>query len=760
MLTRKDFPILIVDADLRSESARGRAVREVIAELEELGFIVIQALSPEDGRAVFYSHPEIGSILLQWELGTDVKGDPDNRVDVVRRIRMANPRLPIFIISEMRSVREIPVEVVREISGYIWLLEDTPEFVAGRIKMAADAHLREMLPPFFGELAKYVAEFKYTWHTPGHGGGVAFQKTAAGRAFFNFLGENTLRGDLSVSVPELGSLLEHSGVVGEAERAAAEVFGSDMTFFVTNGTSTANKIVWHGCVTPGDVVLVDRNCHKSIMHAIIMTGAVPVYLIPTRNPYGIIGPIHQYEFNSDTIRSKIQVNPLIEDKGARPKLAVVTNSTYDGLCYNARMIQEKLKGVVDFIHFDEAWYGYARFHELYEGRFGMTRGQDEGSYPVVFSTQSTHKVLAALSQGSMIHVKNGRLTVDFDRFNEAFMMHTSTSPQYGIIASLDVASSMMSGDSGKLLLKDVMDEADVFRLKSEQTYAEMMAAEGPTWFFKVWEPDRLHYLAASEEPDSSIVCRHRECWTLANNEGWHGFGDGFGDDYVMLDPTKVTVLTPGISGEAMSEWGIPAAVVSRFLWSRGVVVEKTGHYSFLVLFTIGITRGKSGTLLSEFFDFKKRYDQNERLATVFPDLVEAHPGKYEGWGLKDLSDSMHAFLREAEIPSVIRDAYSTIPEPEVIPAEAYRKVVTGDIEKVGVRELMGRSPATMVVPYPPGIPIIMPGEKFTEEAAGTMKYLEICEDFDNRFPGFENEVHGIQVEADSDGVRYTLYCLT
>lgn len=197
-----------------------------------------------------------------------------------------------------------------------------------------------------------------------------------------------------------------------------------------------------------DLVLVDRNCHKSILHSIIMTGAIPLYLTPERNELGIIGPIPLSEFSKESIAAKIAASPLARGREPKVKLAVVTNSTYDGLCYNAELIKQTLGDSVEVLHFDEAWYAYAAFHEFYDGRYGMgTSRSEEG--PLVFATHSTHKMLAAFSQASMIHVQDGGTRkLDVARFNEAFMMHISTSPQYGIIASLDVASAMMEGPPG------------------------------------------------------------------------------------------------------------------------------------------------------------------------------------------------------------------------------------------------------------------------------------------------------------------------
>jgi arginine decarboxylase len=415
--------ILIVDNELRSDTAGGTASRELVNYLKGMEFKIIEATTTFDGELMFLTNSEIGCVLLNWDLRLEKEGTPrpSQLIDTIRR---RNRSIPIFLLTEKITFADIPLDVIRKIDGYVWKLEDTPHFVAGRIEEAAEKYLRNCLPPFFGELAKYTGEYKYAWHTPGHTGGVAFLKTAAGGAFFRFFGENAFRSDLSVSVPELGSLMEHSGVLGEAETNAARVFGADKTYFVTNGTSTANRIVFNGCVNPGDIVLVDRNCHKSVMYSIILTGAIPIYLVPTRNSYGIIGPIHVEEFSRNTLRKKLESNPRTKTHAnGHVKLAVITNSTYDGLCYNVKEIKNKLTDVVDNLLFDEAWYGYAKFHPLYRARYAMSRGAENPNHPVLFATQSTHKVLAAFSQGSMIHVRHSHKGkqdhFDHDRFNEA-----------------------------------------------------------------------------------------------------------------------------------------------------------------------------------------------------------------------------------------------------------------------------------------------------------------------------------------------------
>ena len=575
---------------------------------------------------------------------------------------------------------------------------------------------------------------------------MAYRKSPVGQAFHQFFGENTLRSDLSVSVPELGSLLDHTGPLAAAEERAARNFGADHTFFVINGTSTANKIVWHSMVARDDLVLVDRNCHKSILHSIIMTGAIPLYLCPTRNELGIIGPIPLSEFSRESIQAKIDASPLARGREPKVKLAVVTNSTYDGLCYNAELIKQTLAGSVEVMHFDEAWFAYAAFHEFYTGRFGMGTTREEGA-PLVFSTHSTHKMLAAFSQASMIHVQDGgERQLDRDRFNDAFMMHISTSPQYGIIASLDVASAMMEGPAGRSLIQETFDEALSFRRALANLRQNLPASD---WWFSIWQPpgaEGVEQVASSD-------------WQLQPNADWHGFGD-VADDYVLLDPIKVTLATPGLTADGvLGATGIPAAVVSKFLWERGLVVEKTGLYSFLVLFSMGITKGKWSTLLTELLEFKRSYDGNVALSQSLPSIAAAGGSRYAGMGLRDLCDQLHSCYRDNATAKAMMRMYTVLPEIAMKPADAYDKLVRREIEAVPVAELQGRIAAVMLVPYPPGIPLIMPGERFTPATRSIIDYLEFARTFDRSFPGFDSDVHGLQHQDSPDGRCYTVDCI-
>jgi arginine decarboxylase len=766
----QSFPVLLLDDELRDETAAGRATRALVDHLRADGTQVITAADLEDAEQILASNATLSGLLIDWDIHHN-PGQPNgngdradsSRIDagangtgaapsqagqrkaLIEAARRHNPSLPIFVLADRSSMEQLPAEVVRQINGYVWKLEDTPAFVAGRVEEARREYLAPLLPPFFDALVRFTQEARYSWHTPGHSGGTAFLKTPVGSAFHEFFGENTLRSDLSVSVAELGSLLEHTGPVGEAEAQAARIFGADRTLFVTNGTSTANKIVFHSCVRHGDVVLVDRNCHKSIMHAIVMTGAVPVYMRPTRNAQGIIGPIPPGELSAEAVRQSMAANPLVPEGTTKARLAVLTNSTYDGLCYDADGVLAALADSTERVLFDEAWFGYAHFHPLYSSRHatGVKRREEA---PATFATQSTHKLLTAFSQASMIHLHDPLALIDHAALEEAFMMHTSTSPQYGIIASLDVAARTMEGQQGTELVDSAIAEALAFR--RELSTAASEGAEDD-WYFDVWQPPLA--LSGSEQQQ-----RDPGHWTLDDGEAWHGYGH-VTDGHAMLDPIKVTILTPGIDGSGkLGEHGVPAALVSRFLDERGIVVEKTGSYSFLVLFSLGITRGKAGTLLSELFEFKRLYDRDAPLSEALPRLVAEHPDRYGEITLRTLADQLHGAMRESAMTELLDTMYDALPEPVITPAAAYEQLVAGHTEMVAVAELPGRVSTAMLVPYPPGIPVIMPGERFPTADSALVRYLAAGENLSAQFPSFETEIHGIEIQTDG---TYRVPCL-
>jgi arginine decarboxylase len=764
MNPEEKLTVAILDDTIHTDTPHGRAIKRIVRGLEEFGITVSDIASPADARAALPNLPEVDCLLINWNLGGDSPERHTETVAIIHAIRQRNEDIPLFLMGEptTASPTTLTIDMIKEINEYIWVTEDTPEFIAGRISAAAKRYREKLLPPFFKELVKFSRDYEYSWHTPGHAGGIAFRKSPAGRAFFKFFGEPLFRSDLSISVGELGSLLDHSGPVGEAERYAAKVFGSDMTYFVTNGTSTANKIVFFGRVTEDDIVLVDRNCHKSAEHALTMTHSVAVYLIPTRNRYGIIGPIPPSELTPESIREKIRSCKTAKNCNCQvPVHAIITNSTYDGLCYHAVQVEEILGQSVDSIHFDEAWYAYARFNPLYRDRFAMRDGAKNTRGPTVFATQSTHKLLAALSQASMVHVRNGRVPIEHARFNEGFMMHSSTSPFYPIIASCDVSSKMMDGASGRVLTTESIEEAIRFRRTMAKIRRELEHSGTKTdWWFGMWQPENVTDPATKKsvafaDAPLDLLRDNPSCWVLHPGEVWHGF-EGIPDDYCMLDPIKVTVLMPGVNTDgSLADWGIPAAIVVKYLDTKGIVNEKSGDYSILFLFSMGITKGKWGTLITELFDFKRQYEENAPLEDVFPDLPRDYPGRYMDMTIRDLVTQMHTFKKEHRMCELLMDAYAGLPEPEVSYAEAFRRLVKNEVEQIPIEKAGNRVVATGIVPYPPGIPLLAPGEKAGKLSGPVLQYLKSLQDFDNRFPGFSHDTHGIEMVNG----EYVMYCL-
>ena len=740
---RFHFPIIIIDEDFRSENSSGLGIRALAAALEKEGLEVLGVTSYGDLSSFAQQQSRASAFILSID-DEELALEPEETLAELRafvtEIRIRNPDIPIFLHGETRTSRHIPNDVLRELHGFIHMFEDTPEFMARNIKREARAYLDSLPPPFFRALVHYAADGSYSWHCPGHSGGVAFLKSPVGQMFHQFFGENMLRADVCNAVEELGQLLDHTGPVAASERNAARIFNADHLYFVTNGTSTSNKIVWHSTVAPGDIVVVDRNCHKSILHAIMMTGAIPVFLMPTRNNFGIIGPIPKSEFAWENIQKKIAANPFIIDKNAKPRVLTITQSTYDGILYNVEDIKEELDGKIDTLHFDEAWLPHAAFHDFYGDYHAIGADRPRCKESMIFSTQSTHKLLAGLSQASQILVQDcENRKLDRDIFNEAYLMHTSTSPQYSIIASCDVAAAMMEAPAGTALVEESITEALDFRRAMRKVDEEW----GIDWWFKVWGPDDL-----SEEG-----IEEREAWMLKPGERWHGFGN-LADGFNMLDPIKATIITPGldVDGDFADEFGIPAAIVTKYLAEHGVIVEKCGLYSFFIMFTIGITKGRWNTLVTALQQFKDDYDKNQPLWKVLPEFVQKNP-RYERIGLRDLCTQIHSVYKQNDVARLTTEMYLSDMVPAMRPADAFAKMAHREIERVAIDQLEGRVTAVLLTPYPPGIPLLIPGERFNQTICS---YLRFAREFNAGFPGFETDIHGL-VKGD-DG-RYYVDCV-
>ena len=578
---------------------------------------------------------------------------------------------------------------------------------------------------------------------------MAFLKSPIGQMYHQFSGENMLRADVCNAVEELGQLLDHNGAIGASEQNAARIFNADHCFFVTNGTSTSNKMVWHHTVAPGDVVVVDRTCHKSVLHSIIMPGALPVF------PWGIIGPIQRTEFEPESIKAKIAANPLLEGvdpETVKPRIMALTQSPYDGVLYNTQVIKDLLDGYVDNLHFDEAWLPHASFHPFYGTYHAMGRNRPRTKHSLTYVTQSVHKLLAGISQASHVLVQDAEeVPLDRHLFNESYLMHTSTSPQYSIIASCDVAAAMMEPPGGTALVEESLAEALDFRRAMRKVDEEF----GNDWWFQVWGPDALAEEGIGRAGDWELKKTDSDAVESSGEDAWHGCGD-MARDFNMLDPIKSTIVTPGLNLDGkFDKTGIPASIVTKYLSEHGVVVEKTGLYSFFIMFTIGITKGRWNTLLAALQQFKDDYEKNQPMWRILPEFCQQHK-RYERMGLKDLCQHVHQLYAKYDIARLTTEMYLSDLTPAMKPSDAYAHIAQRKTERVEIDHLEGRITTSLITPYPPGIPLLIPGEVFNKKI---VDYLKFSREFSKLCPGFETDIHGlVEIEDDNGNVRYYADC--
>jgi arginine decarboxylase len=459
-----------------------------------------------------------------------------------------------------------------------------------------------------------------------------------------------------------------------------------------------------------------------------------------------------------TIQAKAKAGSLTKKVASqKPVYAVVTNSTYDGLCYNSHRVEELLAKSSDRIHMDEAWYGYARFNPMYENYFAMRGDPAAHKGPTVFATHSTHKLLAAFSQASYIHVRDGRGAIDHHRFNQAYMMHTSTSPLYAIVASNDITSAMMDGSGGLSLTQEVIDEAVDFRQAVGRVRREF--GKKKDWFFKPWNVETVKgpggRKVAFEDAPTELLTRSQEPWILRPGDKWHGFED-IADEWCMLDPVKVSILSPGMGEDGkLEKTGVPAALVNAWFNRFGIVPTRVTDFQVMFLFSIGVTKGKWGTLLTNLLAFKRDYDANRPVAQSLPEIAAQHPERYGKVGMHELGDELFEYLRENRPSEVLNAAYETLPAADMTPREAYERLVAGEVELVPSDKLAKRTAANAVMPYPPGIPMLMSGENFGAADSPQIEYLRSMQNREKQFPGFAGVIEG----AEMIGGIYHVLCV-
>jgi lysine decarboxylase len=700
--------LFVYDEDL--EEHKFDFLKSLSEGLGEESYAILSATTLIDAYTILKSNPRICSLILDWD---------HFDLSAFSKIAEYNPKLPIFTVSETHRDTDLRLKDFDLNLDFIQYDALPVEDNLQRITKAIGQYFYKILPPFTKELMHYVEENNYSFCTPGHQQGYGFQKSPVGTVFYDFYGPNIFKSDISISMGELGSLLDHSGPHKDAENFIADVFGSDRSLIVTNGTSTSNKIVGMCSATDGDTILVDRNCHKSLAQLMMMVDVIPIYLNPTRNAYGILGGIPLAEFSKKSIQKKLKAHPKAK---SWPTYAVVTNSTYDGVFYNVEKIHKDLD--VKHLHFDSAWVPYTNFHPIYKEKYGMGIKKIKPGH-AIFETQSTHKLLAAFSQASMIHAKGD---YDEEALNESFMMHTSTSPFYPLVASCEISAAMMKDKMGEALIQDCITQAMDFR--KEMT---SLKKQSKTWFYEIWQPANID---------------KTQCWPIDQKSKWHGFNNA-DNDYLYLDPVKVTVLLPGIKNEKLQKEGIPAAIVAAFLESHEIIVEKTGPYSMLFLFSVGITKAKAMNLVHKLNKFKQMYDQNLTIKEILPNIYEQHPQLYKNKRIQEISGLLHKTIVKHNLPKVMYHAFDHLPEFVMTPHRAYQKLIKGKTKKIPLDKLQGHTSAVMILPYPPGIPVIMPGERIDKKSQVILEYLLMLEDIGQTLPGFEIDIHGVERGEDN-----------
>jgi ornithine decarboxylase len=672
-------------------------------------------------------------------------------------------RMPVFLIST-NDGGTLMAPYLASLDGVVIADVETRDFYKKRLVASMQAYLDSLLTPFFGTLMQYDFQANQSWACPGHQGGQMFMRHPVGRLFFQQMGEAVFRDDICNAMVSLGDLLIHEGPALEAQRAAARVFGSDRTYFVLNGTSSSNKVVNTALLRSGDVVLFDRNNHKSNHHgALIMAGAIPIYLETDRNPFGMVGPIDWCALDEGTIRERIKAHPRLKGTDAwkkdRPiRVAIIEQCTYDGTLYNARMVLEKIGHLCEYIHFDEAWAGFGAFHPLMKDHFGMglTLTPDD---PGIIATQSTHKQLAGFSQASQIHVRDAHIRdkpfrLNHKRFNEMFMLQASTSPFYPLFSSLDVNAQMHGDEAGHVLWDDAI------RLGIEVRKAVRRRLGG---FLDPFVPDVVSYNGEKvkwEDVPTDVLSREQKFWQLAPGARWHGYRN-LGQDAAMIDPTKLMLTTAGID-HATGEYektGIPAVILANFLRENSVIPEKNDLNSILFLMTPAIGEGKTAMLLGALERFRDLYEADAPMARVLPRLTARFQARYTGYSIRQLCHEMHDFYRKRNVKELQRLCFrhQSFPEQAMSAREATEKMVGGEVDYVPMSQVHNRIAATLALIYPPGIGIIVPGERYDGAAKPMVDYFLVFEEGCNLFPGFSYEVQGVYQVVEDGRVRFYTY---
>ena len=658
--------------------------------------------------------------------------------------------IPVFLY--LRDEENTPEELVGHVVGVISDNLTDRRLFGRQIDEAAKRYEDKVLPPFFGALAQYVYKGKSQFDCPGHQGGAYFRRHPAGRAFYDFYGEELFRSDLCNADVAMGDLLIHEGAPLKAQKAAAKIYNADKTYFVLNGTSASNKVVLNAALTPGDLVLYDRNNHKSVNHgALLQAGATPIYLETARNPFGFIGGIDEKCFDEKYLRDLIREKCPEKADAKRPfRLAVIQLGTYDGTIYNARQVVDKIGHLCDYILFDSAWVGYEQFIPMMRdcSPLLLELGPED---PGIFVTQSVHKQQAGFSQSSQIHKKDAHIRGQ-DRFiphkvlNNAFMMHASTSPFYPLFASLDVNAKMQEGEAGRRLWADcVKTTIDARKLLLDTCH-----------HIKPFIPNKVRGADWKSYP-TNLISQDLEFFKFVPGEKWHSF-EGYGESQYFVDPCKFMLTTPGINVETgeYEDFGVPATILANYLRENGIIPEKNDLNSILFLMTPAENKEKMDHLVSQIARFEKYLDEDAPLEDVLPGLYKHYEYRYHDYSIRQLCQEMHDFYKERNIKKIQKQMFRSeyMPKSVINPQDAHFAFLRGQAELVRMEDAEGRVAAEGALPYPPGVLCCFPGEVW---GGPVLKYFLAWQEAMGRMPGFAPEPQGVYVEDNGRGGKQ-VYC--
>lgn len=658
--------------------------------------------------------------------------------------------IPVFLY--LRDEENTPEELVGHVVGVISDNLTDRRLFGRQIDEAAKRYEDKVLPPFFGALAQYVYKGKSQFDCPGHQGGAYFRRHPAGRAFYDFYGEELFRSDLCNADVAMGDLLIHEGAPLKAQKAAAKIYNADKTYFVLNGTSASNKVVLNAALTPGDLVLYDRNNHKSVNHgALLQAGATPIYLETARNPFGFIGGIDEKCFDEKYLRDLIREKCPEKADAKRPfRLAVIQLGTYDGTIYNARQVVDKIGHLCDYILFDSAWVGYEQFIPMMRdcSPLLLELGPED---PGIFVTQSVHKQQAGFSQSSQIHKKDAHIRGQ-DRFiphkvlNNAFMMHASTSPFYPLFASLDVNAKMQEGEAGRRLWADcVKTTIDARKLLLDTCH-----------HIKPFIPNKVRGADWKSYP-TNLIAQDLEFFKFIPGEKWHSF-EGYGENQYFVDPCKFMLTTPGINVETgeYEDFGVPATILANYLRENGIIPEKNDLNSILFLMTPAENKEKMDHLVSQIARFEKYLDEDAPLEDVLPGLYKHYEYRYHDYSIRQLCQEMHDFYKERNIKEIQKQMFCSeyMPKSVIYPQDAHFAFLRGQAELVRMEDAEGRVAAEGALPYPPGVLCCFPGEVW---GGPVLKYFLAWQEAMGRMPGFAPELQGVYVEDNGRGGKQ-VYC--